>query len=116
MNNNKYHEKLREYIDFAENNMCIFEVIQQDRSSRLILMYKEETIVDLYNKIVFHFGYRDIRRIYYYTQSGQRIILNCRPTLPLIELIQRVAPQNNETLEVISTHPNPPVYRLFFEE
>lgn len=116
MNNNQYHEKLKEYIDFAENYMYIFEVIQEDRSSHLIFMHKEETIVDLYNKISFRFGSRDIRGLYYYAETGQRVRLIHRPTLTLIDLIQRIAPENNARLEVVSTRNTPPVYRLFFEE
>lgn len=116
MNNNQYHEKLQEYIQFAENHMYIFDVIQDNRSSHLIFMYKEENIVDLYNKILFRFGCRDIKALYYYAETGERVRINYRPTLSLIDLIQRVAPASNRALEIISTQPTPPVYRLFFEE
>lgn len=116
MNNNQYHEKLEEYIGFAEKNMYIFQVIYSDTRSSFIFMYKQETIVDLYNKILFHIGCDDIKGICYYTQSGECMRLNYRPTLSLVDLIQRVAPENNADLEVISSPPNPKVYRLFLEE
>ncbi len=116
MNNNEYHEKLQEYIHFAQTHMYIFEVIGPDASRSFVFMYKEETIVDLYNKILFHFGCRDIKALYYYSQSGENIRLNHRPTITLVDFIQRVAVENNAMLETISNHPNPPVYRLFFEE
>lgn len=116
MNNNQYHDKLQEHIHFAETNMYIFEVIQENICSHLIFMYKEETIVDLYNRIFFRFGCRDIKAIYYYAETGERVRLIHRPTLAIIDLIETVAPANNQALEVISRQPNPPIYRLFFEE
>lgn len=116
MNNNEYHRKIEEYIHFAEKSMYIFQILYTDRRSSFIFMYKQETIFDLYNKISFHFGCNDIKNIFYYTQSGQRMRLNYRPTLQLVDLINRVAPENDATLEVVSAPPNPSVYRLFLEE
>lgn len=116
MNNNQYHEKVEEFMHFAENNMYIFDVIQENRCSHLIFMYKEETIVDLYNKILFRFGCRDIKGVYYYSQYGERIRINYRPSLSLVDFMQRGAIENDASLEMVSSHPNPPVYRIFFEE
>jgi len=59
-----FHKKLNEYIIESPGRMYIFEITKLCSYSTFIFMYKDETIVDLYNRISHHFGCRDIKGLY----------------------------------------------------
>ena len=59
-----FHNKLNEYIIESPGRMYIFEITKLCGYSTFIFMYKDETIVDLYNRISHHFGCRDIKGLY----------------------------------------------------
>jgi len=59
-----FHKKLNEYIIESPGRMYIFEITKLCGYSTFIFMYKDETIVDLYNRISHHFGCRDIKGLY----------------------------------------------------
>ena len=59
-----FHGKLNEYIIESPGRMYIFEITKLCGYSTFVFMYKDETIVDLYNRISHHFGCRDIKGLY----------------------------------------------------
>jgi hypothetical protein len=59
-----FHGKLNEYIIEAPGRMYIFEVTKLCGYSTFIFMYKDETMVDLYNRVSHHFGCKDIKWLY----------------------------------------------------
>ena len=59
-----FHKKLNEYIIESPGRMYIFEVTKLCGYSTFVFMYKDETLLDLYNRISHHFGCRDIKGLY----------------------------------------------------
>ena len=59
-----FHGKLNEYIIEAPGRMYIFEITKLCGYSTFVFMYKDETILDLYNRISHHFGCKDIQGLY----------------------------------------------------
>lgn len=114
MNYNDYHNKFEEYISFVERNMYIFEVVRPGICSHFIFMYKEESLIDLYNKILFHYGCRNISNLYYYTPHGELCRINPYPNHSIIDFIRVCSQENNRPIQVVHTNPN--VYRIFFDE
>ena len=59
-----FHKKLNEYIIESPGRMYIFEISKFCGYSTFIFMYKDETMLDLYNRISHHFGCNDIKGLY----------------------------------------------------
>lgn len=59
-----FHKKLNEYIIESPGRMYIFEITKFCGYSTIIFMYKDETMLDLYNRISHHFGCNDIKGLY----------------------------------------------------
>ena len=59
-----FHKKLNEYIIESPGRMYIFEVTKLCGYSTFVFMYKDETLLDLYNRISHHFGCQDIKGLY----------------------------------------------------
>jgi hypothetical protein len=113
MNYNEYHDKFEEYILFVERNMHIFEVFRPGICSKFIFMYKEESIVDLFNKIIFHYDCRNIRQLYYYSQTGTLHRIDNYSNENITDFIIN-SQENNVPIQIV--YRNPTVYRIFFEE
>ena len=64
LDNNDFHKKLNEYIIESPGRMYTFEITKFCGYSTFIFMYKEETMLDLYNRISHHFGCHDIKGLY----------------------------------------------------
>ena len=59
-----FHGKLNEYIIEAPGRMYIFEITKLCGYSTFVFMYKDETMLDLYNRVSHHFGCKDIKGLY----------------------------------------------------
>ena len=59
-----FHKKLNEYIIESPGRMYIFEITKFCGYSTIIFMYKDETMLDLYNRISHHFSCNDIKGLY----------------------------------------------------
>jgi len=59
-----FHRKLNEYIIEAPGRMYIFEITKLCGYSTFVFMYKDETMLDLYNRVSHHFGCKDIKGLY----------------------------------------------------
>ena len=59
-----FHWKLNEYIIEAPGRMYIFEISKLCGYSTFVFMYKDETMLDLYNRVSHHFGCKDIKGLY----------------------------------------------------
>lgn len=59
-----FHGKLNEYIIEAPGRMYIFEITKLCGYSTFIFMYKDETMLDLYNRVSHHFGCKNIKGLY----------------------------------------------------
>jgi len=61
---NLYHDKLNEHITEMHSRMFTFEVTKYCGYSTFIFMYKDETLIDLYNRVSHHFGLMDIKKLF----------------------------------------------------
>jgi hypothetical protein len=59
-----FHAKLNEYIIEAPGRMYIFEITKLCGYSTFVYLYKDETLLDLYNRVSHHFGCKDIKGLY----------------------------------------------------
>jgi len=59
-----FHGKLNEYIIESPGRMYIFEITKLCGYSTFIFMYKDETMLELYNRVSHHFGCKNIQGLY----------------------------------------------------
>jgi len=64
MDTNDYYKRVYEYNTEVQARMYIFEITKFCGYSTLVYMYKDETMSDLYNRISYHFGCKNIKGLY----------------------------------------------------
>jgi hypothetical protein len=64
MNSNGYNKKLNEHLNEITGRMYIFEVTKFCGYSTFVYVYKDESMVELFNRISYHFGCRNIKGLY----------------------------------------------------
>jgi hypothetical protein len=73
MNSNGYNQKLNEHLNEITGRMYIFEVTKFCGYSTFVYVYKDESMVELFNRISYHFGCRNIKGLYIGPASTQFI-------------------------------------------
>ena len=112
---NQYHNKLNEYILNMNDIMYTFEVTKCCGYSTFITVYKNETIMDLYSKIISHFELSSIREVFFYSSAGDNIKIPISQ-LKMIQFITDYAICSPVKLTPIYSPPNPIVYRLYLDD
>ena len=113
---NDYNDKLDEYMSNMNNHMFIFEITKCCGYSTFVAVYKNETLIDLYSRIMSHFDKMEIKKLYFYSPNSDEHI-----KVPLSKMILSQFVKNNITcnpvkLSPIYPVPNPIVYRLYLDD
>jgi len=114
MTHNDYHDKLEEYINNIPIYMYIFEVEYRLVRTNFVLIYKEETLSDLYNKVCYSFGC-DVKKLFFYTPQGEEIIIPSSPRIKLSNYIYEYETRSN-SLRSFYDLPSQLVYKIYLEE
>ena len=127
--NNNYQEKLKEYIQSINNLMYTFEVTKCCGYSTFITIYKDETLIDLYNKIILHYGGIEIEGLYFKAKvrldndndNHNNILVDKNITVPLsnkaiFQFVRENISCVPRKLVPIYPLPNPVVYRLYLDD
>lgn len=110
---NTFQDKLDEYIRNMTNLMYTFEVTKSCGYSTFITIYKEETLVDLYAKVIDHFILADLKELFFYSPSGERIrVPLSKQNVSNFVSLNKLGNANN--LVPIYSLPRPVIYRLYF--
>lgn len=113
--NNNYQDKLDEHIRNMNNVMFTFEVTKCCGYSTFITIYKQQTLLDLYRQILNHFQVLEIKELYFYAPSGERIKVPIS-NQSVNEFIQKCIMGNSVNLEPLYPLPRPVVYRLYLDD
>ena len=129
-----FHGKLNEYIIESPGRMYIFEITKLCGYSTFVFMYKDETILDLYNRISHHFGCKDIQGLYIDSHSNKKEDSNkkeecgcCKKTETLIpvpvsslvtirEFVFNNTAKEPRNMKPIYSIPFPVVYRIYLDD
>jgi hypothetical protein len=143
LNPNDFNKKFNEYNTEIQGRMYIFEITKFCGYSTLIYMYKDETIIDLYNRVSHHFCCKNIKGLHidnhlykYIDDAKKNELINNNSTnacccskkkdfyipIPVSSMIKikdfvfdntAVQPRN---LEPIYPLPSPIVYRIYLDD
>jgi hypothetical protein len=61
---NAYNKKVNDYLNEIPGRLYVFEITKLCGYSTLIFMYKDETMLDLWNRVSHHFSCHDIKGLY----------------------------------------------------
>ena len=111
---NTYQTKLYEHIHNMTHLMYTFEVTKRCGYSTFITIYREETLIDMYAKVIDHFSLNDLMELFFYTPSGERIrVPLCKQSVG--EFVQTNTSTNVNNLVPVYPFPRPVVYRLYIK-
>ena len=61
---NAYNKKVNDFLNEIPGRLYVFEITKFCGYSTLIFMYKDETMLDLWNRVSHHFSCHDIKGLY----------------------------------------------------
>jgi hypothetical protein len=114
MANNAYKDKLEEYISNIPIYMYVFEVEYRHVRTNIVLVYKEETLSDLYNKVCYSFGC-NVKKLFFYSAQGENILIPPTPRIKLSNFVYEYEIKRN-ALSNLYAGSSPAVYKIYLEE
>ena len=108
-----YNEKLNEYMKDLPGKMFTFEVTKCCDYSTFVFMYKDETTIDLYNRVSHHFGSHNIRKLFYRTPDGEDISI---PISGLVTIRKFINDNICNKMIPVYDLPHPVVYRIYLDD
>ena len=114
---NKYQDRLDRHICDMTNVMFTFEITKSCGYSAFVTAYKENTLIDLYSKVIDHFTLNDLKELFFYAPSGERIrIPLSKQTISVFIKKHTIGLNNSINLAPIYSLPRPVIYRLYLDE
>ena len=112
---NKYKHLLDMYVKEIPGKMFIIELTKCCNYSTFVLMYRDESLIDLYRRVSFHMGC-DIVSLYILTCDNSRITVPINSNKTMKEFIYSQTDLNNRTMKPIYDVPLPVVYRIYLDD
>ncbi len=112
---NKYDSLLANYVREIPGRMFIFEVTKCCYYSTFVLMYKDESTIDLYNRVSQHFG-TAVVALYIMGDDNKRIPVPLNSFMSVKEFVYKHIDANQRKMKPIYDMPLPVVYRIFYED
>lgn len=112
---NKYQDKLEEHINNMSRLMFTFEVTKACGYSAFITIYRENTLLNLYETVIDHFQISEIKELFFYSPSGQKILIPISKQR-IDKFIQINTTNNPVNLVPIYPLPRPIVYRIYLDD
>jgi hypothetical protein len=110
-----YDQLLKSYIKEAPGKMFIFEITKCCFYSTLVFMYKDERIVELYNRVSHHFG-TTVVSLYIVGTNEIRIPIPLNGMMTVKEFVSQHRDGNQPDLTPIYDLPLPVVYRIYYDD
>jgi hypothetical protein len=110
LNNSSYYKKFNDYTEELKNKMYIFEVSKCCGYSTFVMVYKEQSVNELYLNIFHHFGRNQIVSLYLLDKDDNKIPLSDMLNKTIRELIE------DNILMPIYAFPLQVVYRVYLDD
>ena len=107
---NLYQKKLNHFISCISNSRYIIEISKFCGYSEFILVYKDQSLMELYKTVSLHFGCADIKGLYLSNNNHYKI-----PMTEHIKLRDYIV-SNSNTVRPIYSLPHPVVYKFFVDD
>jgi predicted nucleic-acid-binding Zn-ribbon protein len=113
--NNLYQDKYNEFINNIHQQMFTFELTKNCGYSAFITVYKNQTLMELYNNIVQHFENIQIKELYFISPEREKVIVPFSKQV-VSNFVRANVMCNPCKLTSIYNEPNPIVYRLYIDD
>lgn len=111
----KYNSILESYIREIPGRMFMFEVTKCCYYSTFVLMYRDESTINLYNRVSQHFG-TNVVSLYIMGDDNKHIPVPLNSFMSVKEFVYKHTDAKHRTLKPIYDLPLPVVYRIFYDD
>lgn len=113
---NEYSDKMNDYMESIKNLMYTFEITKCCEYSTFVTVYKDETLLDLFGRIIIHFGGICIKRLYFIDPSTNEQIDIPLSYKPVYIFVKENVVCNPRRLVPVYTSPSPVVYKIYLDD
>jgi hypothetical protein len=111
----KYNELLNNYMQEVPGKMFTFELTKCCGYSTLIFMYKEESLINLYQRVSYHM-LCDVISLYILKPDGSRLTIPLNSSKTIKEFVYEQTNITNRNMTPLYDLPVPVVYRIYFDD
>ena len=111
----KYDELLANHLKEIPGKMFIFEITKCCFYSTFVFMYKDERIIDLYERVSHHFG-RTVVSLYIVGANNVRIPIPLNSMMTVKEFVNENIDGNVRNMAPVYELPLPVVYRIYIDD
>jgi hypothetical protein len=108
--NNSFEQKMNHFTKHLDNSRYIIEISKFCGYSEFVLVYKEQSLIDLYKIVSYHFQCDDIKGLYLSDNKTLRI-----PITQKINIRDFII-KNQENIRPIYPLPYPVVYKFYIDD
>jgi hypothetical protein len=112
---NIYQTKYDEFQNNLKQRMFLFEVTKHCGYSTFVPIYKTQTLLDLYNNVIHHFG-SDMGTLYFLSASNQEHIRVPLSYQTVADFVSSNITTNPVRLVPVYNYPSPVIYRLYLDD
>ena len=107
----QYNEKINHFIGSIPNSRFIIEVSKFCGYSEFVLVFKNQTLLDLYKTISIQFECNDVKGLYVTKSKKYKI-----PVTDNIRLRDYIYTHQKDLIKPVYPHPLPVVYKFFLDD
>ena len=107
---------MNEYMRDLSGKMFTFEVTKCCGYSTFVCMYKDETMIDLYNRVSHHFCLHYINKLFYRTPAGEDISIPISGLVTIRSFINDNICCSPAKIAPIYDLPHPVVYKIYLDD
>ena len=109
-----YDKKIDEFIISIPNSRFVIEVSKFCGYSTFVLIYKNQTLLDLYKIISLHFECNDIKGLYLTKSTEHKIPIT--DNIKIRDYIIQISKTNPTIIKPFYDFPLPTVYKIFLDD
>jgi hypothetical protein len=109
-----YNAKMAEFTSSIPKSLFVIEVSKFCGYSTFVLIYKNQTLLDLYKIISLHFECNNIKGLYLTKSTQHKIPLD--DNVKIRDYIMNITHSNPEIIKPFYDFPLPVVYKIFIDD
>ena len=116
-NQNEYDSKFLDFLNKISNDKYIFEITKLCGYGEFLLIYKKQTLVELYKTVSIQFECKDVKELFFINSvTNEKIRVPINDRITIVDFVSSYNNGPNQIIKPVYPLPCKIVYRLYFDD
>ena len=113
----EYNLKFKDYCDKIQNDKFIFEITKLCGYGEFLVIYKKQTLLDLYKMVSMQFESKDVKELFFMDSNTiEKIRIPITNEITIWEFIFSKNNGTNQSIKPVYPIPCKIVYKIYFDD